>query len=252
MLLQNDNTIKSPFLEFAALYPFAAILYPFRMCGRISQKDVRKYGPFIEGWLNPEGEFDERPGRNVPARYNLRPTERAFIVARHPDGAVKTVRGNWWCQWDGSYKFEAKYPTFNARVETMHDKKLWPALLKKGKRCILPIDSFYEWPVKGKGQPPVEIFLKGRNPYALAGLWSTWFKENEPQYSFTVFTCDPNEFMKPIHEKAMPVILNGKDEQRLWLNEGDEALLRPYEGEMEFDQLPDTLEHLYPDENRKY
>ena len=33
---------------------------------------------------------------------------------------------------------------------------------------------------------------------------------------------------------------------------GDEALLRPYEGEMEFDQLPDTLEHLYPQENRKY
>lgn len=34
--------------------------------------------------------------------------------------------------------------------------------------------------------------------------------------------------------------------------EGDEALLRPYEGEMEFDRLPETLEHLYRDENRKY
>ncbi len=34
--------------------------------------------------------------------------------------------------------------------------------------------------------------------------------------------------------------------------EGDEALLRPYKGEMEFAQFPDTLEHLYPDENRKY
>ena len=34
--------------------------------------------------------------------------------------------------------------------------------------------------------------------------------------------------------------------------EGDEALLRPYEGKMEFDQLPDTLEHLYPEENQKY
>lgn len=56
--------------------------------------------------------------------------------------------------------------------------------------------------------------------------------------------------MKPIHEKAMPVILNTKDEQRLWLNEGDESVLRPYNGEMEFDQLPDTLERLYPEENR--
>lgn len=58
--------------------------------------------------------------------------------------------------------------------------------------------------------------------------------------------------MRPIHEKAMPVILSDIGEQKLWLTEGDEALLRPYEGEMEFDQLPDTLEHLYPEENRKY
>ncbi|MBK7392990.1 MAG: SOS response-associated peptidase [Chloracidobacterium sp.] len=219
------------------------------MCGRISQKDVRKYGPFIEGWLNPEGEFDERPGRNVP-RNNIKPTAPAWIVARRGDGLIKTVEARWWCQWDGSYKWEAKYPTFNARVETMHDKKLWPALLKKGQRCLLPIDSFYEWPVKGKGIPPVEIFVEGRNPYALAGLWSRYYEENDPRYSFTVFTCDPNEFMKPIHPKAMPVILTDKDEQRLWLNEGDEALLRPYEGKMESDQLGDTLERLYPVEDQ--
>ena len=68
------------------------------MCGRISQKDYRKYGPFIEGWLNPEGEFDERPGRNVAIRYNLRPTEPAYIVARRGDGLVKTLEARWWCQ----------------------------------------------------------------------------------------------------------------------------------------------------------
>ena len=49
----------------------------------------------------------------------------------------------------------------------------------------------------------------------------------------------------------MPVILNTIEEQNLWLTTGDEQLLRPYEGEMESDQLPDTLEKLYPEENRK-
>ncbi len=66
------------------------------------------------------------------------------------------------------------------------------------------------------------------------------------------FTTEPNEFMKPIQPKAMPVILTNKDEQRLWLNQGDEALHRPYEGEMEFDQLPNTLELLDSEENQKY
>lgn len=213
------------------------------MCGRASQAEIRAYKEKVFRWLHPEA--------LIPRR-NLRPTEPAWIVARRTDGEIKTIEARWWCQWDGSREFESKYPTFNARVETMHDKKIWPDLLKKGKRCILPIDSFYEWPVKGKGRPPVEIFVKGREPYALAGLWSTWYEGSETRYSFTTFTCEPNEFMKPLHEKAMPVILNGVDEQKLWLMEGDEELLRPFEGEMECDQLPDTLEHLYPEENKKY
>lgn len=213
------------------------------MCGRASQAEIQSYKDHIYQWLHPD---------KFTPRYNLRPTEPAWIVAHHPEGEIRTVCARWWCQWDGSYKFEAKYPTFNARVETMHEKKLWPALLKKGKRCIFPIDGFYEWPVKGRGLPPVEIFVEGRRPMALAGLWSTWFENREHRYSFTVFTCDPNEFMKPIHEKAMPVILGSVEEQKLWLMEGDEGLLRPYEAKMEFDQLPDTLEHLFPEENRKF
>ncbi|MGB7201563.1 MAG: SOS response-associated peptidase family protein [Pyrinomonadaceae bacterium] len=216
------------------------------MCGRASQAEIAAYKEKIAGWLEPK-DF-------VPRR-NLRPTEPAWIVARRGDGLIETLNARWWCQWDGSRSFETKFPTFNARVETMHSKKLWPDLLQKGQRCLFPVDSFYEWPVKGRGLPPVEIFVKSRAPYALAGLWSRYFEGPSAvvtRYSFTTFTTEPNEFMRPIHEKAMPVILNTIDEQRAWLETGDESLLRPYEGEMEFDQLNDTLEHLYPDENRKF
>lgn len=213
------------------------------MCGRASQAEIKAYKQKIQGWLAPNG--------FIP-RHNLRPTEPAWIVARRGDGVIKTIEARWWCQWEGSHPFDTKYPTFNARVETMHSKKLWPDLLKKGQRCLFPIDSFYEWPIKGKGLPPVEIFVKGREPFALAGLWSRYFEDGEARYSFTTFTTNPNEFMKPIHEKAMPVILADIDEQKLWLQDGDEELLRPFEGEMESVALPDTLEHLYPNENRKY
>lgn len=58
--------------------------------------------------------------------------------------------------------------------------------------------------------------------------------------------------MKPLREKAMPVILSSLEEQKLWLLEGDEELLGPYEAEMEFEQLPDTQEKLHPEENQKY
>ena len=109
-----------------------------------------------------------------------------------------------------------------------------------------------EWPIKGKGLPPVEIFVKGREPYALAGLWSRYFDGDTTRYSFTTFTTEPNDFMKPLHEKAMPVILNSIEDQNRWLEDGDESILKPFQGELEFEQLPDTLEHLYPEESKKY
>jgi putative SOS response-associated peptidase YedK len=211
------------------------------MCGRASQRDPSRYEKYVAYWQTP-GEF-------VP-RSNIKPTEPAWIVARRDDGEIRTIEARWWCQWHGSSKFETRFPTFNARVETMHDKKMWSDLLKRGQRCLFPIDSFYEWPVKGKGLPPVEIFVEGRNPYALAGLWSRYTDEGRVSYSFTSFTTTPNDFMKPIHEKAMPVVLASIAEQKLWLEAGDEELLRPYDGGLEADQLVDTLERLYADENR--
>jgi putative SOS response-associated peptidase YedK len=210
------------------------------MCGRVSQKNRNEYYIKVFGYVD---EFDERPGRNI------KPTEVVPFVARLSNGEIKTVAGNWWCQIDGTSEFASKYTTFNARVDRLDDSQLWSGLLKKGNRCVFPVDSFYEWPVKGKGLPPVEIFIKGREPYGLAGLWSTWFENGQRRYSFAVFTTEPNEFMKPLHSKAMPVILDSKEAQKLWLMEGDRELLTPYEGEMEFDQLDDTLEHLYPDDN---
>lgn len=213
------------------------------MCGRASQRDPSRYEKYIAYWESPD---------EIIERNNLRPTEPAWIVARRNDGEIRTLSARWWCQWDGSRSFETKFPMFNARVETRYERKLWSDLLKKGQRCLFPIDSFYEWPIKGKGLPPVEIFAEGREPYALAGLWSRYFDGGQARYSFSSFTCPPNEFMKPIHEKAMPVILTSPEQQKLWLEHGDEELLVPYEGKLESVQLDETLEKLYPEENRKY
>lgn len=183
-------------------------------------------------------------------RRNLRPTEEGYIVARHPDSEVKTVKANWWCQRDGAFEFEVKFAAFNIRVDTMDQKKLWSPLLKKGKRCIFPIDAFYEWPVKGRGIPPVKIMLADRRPYTIAGLWSTWLENGtEPRYSFATFTVEPNDFMRPIHPQAMPVILDSVEDQELWLVNGNRDLLIPYRGELVADEMPDTLEKLYPEEN---
>ena len=210
------------------------------MCGRASQEEIDRYFNRVYGWQMPE---------DIKRRRNLRPTEEAYIVARHPDGDVKTEKANWWCQFDNSSGFDAKFPAFNIRVDTMDQRKMWPPLLKQGKRCIFPIDAFYEWPVKGRGIPPVKIMTADRQPFAIAGLWSTWFDNGVPKLSFATFTVESNDFMLPIHPKAMPVILESIDAQEEWLLSGNRNLLVPYEGAMVADEMPDTLERLYPEEN---
>jgi putative SOS response-associated peptidase YedK len=72
--------------------------------------------------------------------------------------------------------------------------------------------------------------------FAFAGLWDSW-KDKETGKaleSYTVITTDPNELMKPIHNR-MPVILHRQDYDR-WLEPDEPShlpvdLLRPYPAE---------------------
>ena len=204
------------------------------MCGRISQVDVDEYYFRVYGWPLP----DYKPRRNI------KPTEEVPIFINEAN-EIKPVTARWWAQWDGTWEWATNYTAFNARVDRVDKSKFWSDLLQKGKRCVCPVSSFYEWPVKGK--PAEDIYLKGRKPFGLAGLWSTWFDKGEPRYSFAVFTTEANEFMKPFHPDAMPVILDSPELHKLWLLEGDRSILVPYEGEMESETLPDKIEKVYPE-----
>lgn len=96
-----------------------------------------------------------------------------------------------------------------------------PGMLEIRSVCLYPLQLF-DW---GKNKQNVTRFLALFEPKAAR---EAKLPREEPQH----FDSD------------------GKTPVERALKE-DEALLRPYEGEMEFDQLPDTLEHLYPEENRK-
>lgn len=110
------------------------------------------------------------------------------------------------------------------------------------RRCLVPVDFFYEWQKTGGGkQPssrqPYAIGLADGAPMALAGLWERWRdpEDGATLRSFTVITGPPNELVAPIHNR-MPVILPHQTWRR-WLGEdraetdGLQALLRPYPAE---------------------
>jgi len=201
------------------------------MCGRASQRGKR------EDFRNYVYEFD--PQGDL-FRGNIKPTQDVAIVINDRD-AVKTVDARWWCQFDGSRQWSTKYATFNANIERLETSPMWKKLLVN-KRCIMPVTSFYEWPEKGK--PPVEIRANGGHPFALAGLWSNWFDRGEQRQSFAVITTHANDFMTQYH-RAMPVVLEDKELQKLWLLEGGMDILRGFACDLTAEPLPDKIEKVY-------
>src|SRR5689334_323979 len=76
----------------------------------------------------------------------------------------------------------------------------------KIRRCMIPLDGFYEWKREGKAKQHYLFRRKDEKPFVFAGLWETW----NDMDSFSILTTSANELMSKIHDR-MPVILSPVD-----------------------------------------
>lgn len=119
-----------------------------------------------------------------------------------------------------SWAKDKKSMNINARSESIFEKKTFRESFRT-KRCIIPINGFYEWEVEDKSKVP--YFVKDMNSdyLALAGIWDEWFdlELNMKIVTVAIITCDANEKLGKIHHR-MPVILEKKDFST-WLGNSD-------------------------------
>jgi putative SOS response-associated peptidase YedK len=169
------------------------------------------------------------------ARYNVAPTDEAFvIVQREERRAVTAYRWGLVPHWSTDSKGASRM--FNARAETITASPAFREAFKR-RRCIVPVDSFYEWKREGTVRQPYRVVRADGRPLALAGLWAGWRdpKTDQVRRTFTIVTTTPNDAMADLHDR-MPVVLD-KPVWDLWLVDGragpplDEgellAMLRP-------------------------
>lgn len=175
-----------------------------------------------------------RPTPNFAPTYNLAPTDPIPIVRRDfEDGArmLDVVRWGLLPYWARDAKLS--YSTFNAKAEGIEDKPAFREAFKR-RRCLVPLDNFYEWQKLGpKEKQPYAIGLKGGGLMAMAGLWETWRSPaGERVRSATIITCPPNALVAELHNR-MPVMLPPSVWPE-WLGEAPadvnrlKALLAPY------------------------
>ena len=72
------------------------------------------------------------------------------------------------------------------------------------------MDGFFEWEKVGRKKKPFFITMNDGRPFAFAGLWDKWHKDDETLESFTILTTGANELVHPLHDRT-PVILSPED-----------------------------------------
>jgi putative SOS response-associated peptidase YedK len=119
-----------------------------------------------------------------------------------------------------SWANSKKSMNINARSESIYEKKTFRDSFKF-RRCIIPINGFYEWQIGDKEKTPYFVKNLQEDYLALAGIWDEYFDYDLNMKIVTValITCDANERLGKIHHR-MPVVLDKKDFNK-WLHSND-------------------------------
>ena len=148
--------------------------------------------------------------------YNAAPSMRLSVVTAGED--APEARAMKWGFIPGWWK-QAQPPklTINARSEEAPEKPMWRAAFR-GARCLIPAVGWFEWRTEsrvdtGTGEirelrQPHFIHLDGLQPFAFAGLWSSWKPESDavPLLTFSVLTHAAAPSVAGLHDR-MPVVL---------------------------------------------
>lgn len=190
------------------------------MCGRYNLRSMPADVAALLGVDMP----DYRP------RYNISPTQ-LVIAVRQPEKRREAATFRWGMIPPWSKDPKSGPPLINARSETVREKPTFRAAFKK-RRCLIPLDGFYEWKRDGKEKQPFNITMRDKKPFALAGLWECWNGDGKSIESCAIVTTTANELMATIHDR-MPVIVHPADFDEWLAGDPDEAaaLMRPFEAE---------------------
>jgi putative SOS response-associated peptidase YedK len=90
----------------------------------------------------------------------------------------------------------------------------WRGWLKPEFRCLVPATSFCEYTDSQPKVPHWFALAPDRPAFAFAGIWRSWTgtrkSETGEHLLFAFLTTEPNEVVRPVHAKAMPVILTAE------------------------------------------
>ncbi len=198
------------------------------MCGRFALfsniQVILKYAEYFNSEFEWSPNYNVSPGTVVP-----------IIISK--DNKTLLVDYRWGLipdYIDLEEKGSSGFKIINAKGETITKKTTFKGAFKS-RRCLIPINGFYEWQKPDK--QPFFIKLKKHKLFFLAGICNyPKPKTNNTSGNFAIITTKANRVIEPIHQR-MPVIIKPEDLQK-WLRNStknclDEFILSNREEDME-------------------
>lgn len=172
------------------------------MCPRFSQRysweEMRAFFDLIDVVLK------------VYPRFNIHPTDQIPVICNGEEGR-EAVMAVWWLIPPWADKPNPKFPMFNARGESLLDRKAFAEPVQS-KRCLIPMTGWFEWHREGSKSQPYYFTLKSEEQFAVAGLWQVSRKAETPITSCTMVTTEGNPLIAEYHAKnRMPAVLSRED-----------------------------------------
>ncbi|KAL7520582.1 hypothetical protein ACHAWX_005301 [Stephanocyclus meneghinianus] len=159
---------------------------------------------------------------------------------------------------DPRFSSSPHFKMFNARSETLYEKRSFSGLIRNGQTCIFAVDGYYEWTMSqslsDKRKQPYYVCRKDKTPILLAGLWCCVETGNDVTLTtFTILTTDAHPTLSWLHPRQ-PVIIWEDSIALQWLLEPNPTLLSsirsiPIEAKTSLDRKPSPWEtqlHVYP------
>ena len=134
------------------------------MCGRVIQSSEPLRYAIVDG-------LDVRDSRlsNYPRRWNGAPSQEFLVIRQNHKTGERSLDLLKW----GLIPYWCKDPKggrkpINAKSETVARLPTFREAYQK-RRCILPVDGFYEWRATKQGKQPYAIAMKDRSPFGRLG-----------------------------------------------------------------------------------
>jgi putative SOS response-associated peptidase YedK len=169
------------------------------------------------------GAVDDLTNRLDPS-LDVYPDRPAPIIRKHGDGRELAMVT--WGMPSPPFVTKGKPDTGVTNIRNVGSPH-WRRWLGPENRCLVPWTQFCEWEDTKPKKTKRWFAIDETRPLAFfAGTCTEWTGERGTVKSprpgkhelFGFLTCEPNSIVKPIHPKAMPVILTKKEELEVWLD----------------------------------